>query len=249
MQARQSVLIIDDDSVIRRSCRDIFEANGFSAVEASNGAEALLWLLRESTDLILLDLEMPAMDGRGFLEYRLWHAKIRAIPVLVMVSESDTVGLRQVLLRLGADRLLEKPLRREDILGTVRELLAKPWIPTVQPPMEVRDPRERKDARLTFTAAIRVRMPSFLDIPGSLCDLSAGGVGVYLYRRLRHGDAITVRLHLERGSVALSGLVQWAGQTPTARGYRHGIRFLDRQENVFPLHVYSFFRQRPEAPP
>ncbi len=112
MKARQTILIIDDNRLVRETYRDLFEAQGFAVAEATNGAEALLWLQRRKADLILLDLEMPVMDGRSFLEYRFVHRNIRDIPVLVVSSRLDKPRLRQSLLYLGADRLYQRDERK-----------------------------------------------------------------------------------------------------------------------------------------
>ncbi len=73
MRVKHTVIIVDDNRLIRETYCDLFHAEDFVVVEATNGAEALLWLQRRKAHLILLDLEMPVMDGRSFLEYRLVH--------------------------------------------------------------------------------------------------------------------------------------------------------------------------------
>jgi two-component system chemotaxis response regulator CheY len=79
-RAQFTILIVDDDSLIREAYRNIFDLAGFSVAEASNGADALIWCLKETADIILLDLEMPVMDGWSLLAYRLRQPKIRETP-------------------------------------------------------------------------------------------------------------------------------------------------------------------------
>lgn len=247
MQPHHTVLIVDDDRLTREHHRDFLKAGGFSVVEAHNGAEALLWLLRETPGLIILDREMPVLDGRSFLEYRLRRAEIWAIPVLVVTSRLDDAEPRQLLLRLGADRLVQKPVTREELLGAVAELFAKPRTPAVSPPLAAREAARLQDTRVAFTFPIRVHKGFSLLAVGRLHDLSAGGLGAYLPRRLPPGETITVSVDIHGRSMILSGVVQWAAEDFTAKGYRHGIRFTERQEDPFPLHVYSFFRKHLEA--
>ncbi len=241
-------MVIDDHPGVREHYRNLLEANGFCVVEACNGAEALIWFLKETADLIILDLRMPVLDGRSFLEYRSRLAKIREVPVLVVSSWMEDSGLCQSLLRLGADRLLQKPLRREDLLGAVQEALERPH-PLAPPPRETApEAARRQGARVAFTVPIRIRATSGADMSGRLHDLSAGGLGAHLPDRLLHGEPITVTLDAKGGSLALPGFIQWADEKRTDLGYRHGIRFSERQEETFPLYAYSFFHESSPAP-
>ncbi len=248
MRVKHTVMIVDDNRLIRETYRDLFQAEDFVVVEATNGAEALLWLQRRKAHLILLDLEMPVMDGRSFLEYRLVHEKIREIPVLVVSSLADDARLRQSLLNLGADRLLQKPVHLPDLVGAVRETLKTPGISEVWPTMAAPKPSGRQDARVAFTVPIRVRAGAFAETRGRLRDLSASGLGAYLPHRLPQGNTITVSLTIEGRSLALAGFVHRTAASLTTMGYHHGIRFIEKQENSFPLYTYSFFREHAEVP-
>ncbi len=247
MQTFYTVLIIDDDPLTQESYEALLESEGLSTVAASNGAEAILWLERNTPVLILLDLKMPVMDGRSFLEYRSWQAKLREVPVLLVSGWLDQDETRQMLLQLGADRLLWKPVKQEDLLGTIREMLAKRPASDVSSSPKIPQPRRRQDSRVTFTVPIRVRTGSALEASGRLCDISAGGLGAYLPHRLSRGETITVRLNIKGHSLALTGFVQWTGEEPAAVGCRHGIRFSEKQENSFPLYAYSFLRDDSES--
>ncbi|MEE9137546.1 MAG: response regulator [candidate division NC10 bacterium] len=243
LQAQRSILVVDDHPGVREHYRCLLEADGFHVVEAANGAEALIWFLRETADLVILDLRMPVLDGRSFLEYRRRLEKIREVPVLVITCWLDDSGVHQDLLRLGAERVLQKPVRREDLLGAVQETFVRPHHPAVVPPEAATEAGRRQDARVAFSVPIRIRGRSAANIPGRLHDLSAGGLGAYFPDRLLHGEPITVNLDIEGGTLALTGFVQWADERRTTRGYRHGIRFAQRQEQTFPLHAYSFFHE------
>jgi len=242
VEIKRTILIIDDDPLARESYRELLETEGFPVAEASNGAEAILWLQRRTADLILLDLKMPVMDGRSFLEYRLRDATVRDVPVLVVSSWLDDPGIRQILERLGADQLLQKPARREEIVTAIREGLLKP-VPTPAGRPEAEEINGRQDPRVAFAVPIRARTGSSNGVTGTLRDLSAGGLGVYLSRQLEPSEAITVSLDIQGHSLALNGYVQWAAEGRTVIGFPHGIRFAERQEASFPLYAYSFFRE------
>ncbi len=142
---------------------------------------------------------------------------------------------------------MQKPVLRDHLISAVRELSAKPAIPVVPPPEGAPEGGKRRDPRVVFSVPIRVRPRSLSDTAGRLRDLSAGGLGAYLPRRLTEGETVTISFDVEGRSLALMGLVQWAGQGLMAGGYRHGIRFADKQEEFFPLNAYSFFREDSEA--
>jgi len=247
MEIQRTILIIDDDPLVRESYRELLEEEGFAVAEAGNGAEAILWLESRTADLILLDLKMPVMDGRSFLEYRLRQAMIRDVPVLVVSSWLDDPGVRQILQHLGADRLLQKPIRHEEIVAAIREGLAKPASTTIAGRPEAEEGNGRRDPRVAFTVPIRARTTASAGVTGTLRDLSAGGLGAYLPHRLEPTEAITVSLDIQGHSLALAGYVQWAAEGSTPMGFRHGIRFAERQEVSLPLYAYFFHRQQSQA--
>lgn len=244
MPVPRSVLIIDDNPVFRGFCREFLDAQGFSVAEAGNGAEALIWLLQGTVNIILLELEVPVLDGRTFLEYRLRRPDLWAIPVLVLTRRPVEVELREALGELGVSRLLGKPVAPEALLGAVLEILEEPR--PVPSPKAAETPRGRRDPRIVLSVPVSVRTKRSLQTAGRMYDLSAGGVGAYLPDRLVHGETITLGLEIQ-GRLFLEGVVQWAGEILTAMGYRHGMRFFERQQDAFPLHVYSLSRQFPEA--
>ena len=114
--ARATVLIVDDEDDIRESIQTILEEEGYRAVGASNGREALR-LLQEAADrpcLILLDLMMPVMDGWRLLELLKSDANLCDIPVTV-VSAARYQG------SVGATRFIKKPLNVELLIQTVKD--------------------------------------------------------------------------------------------------------------------------------
>lgn len=241
MQPQKTILIVDDDRGFREVCRSVLEIEGLSVVEANNGADALLWCLTETADVILLDLEMPVLDGWGFLQYRHRRARIREIPVVAITDQSDTTALHQGLRRLGVGRLVHKPVRREHLMNVIRELLTQPALSVIEPPEVTREDSPHRDPRLVFSILLRIRTPSSY-AAGRLRDVSTGGLCAYLLRRLHSGMRISLSLPMLGRSVSLTGVVQWIEEESTTRGYHHGIRFTEKQEDLFPVLVYSHFR-------
>jgi CheY-like chemotaxis protein len=113
-----AVLVVDDDRDIRDSLIEMLEAHGYRAAGAANGREALA-LLETSPHppcLILLDLMMPVMDGRGFREEQLKHPAWAQIPVVVISAYSDA----QAQARALDLECLRKPLGLRPLIEVVR---------------------------------------------------------------------------------------------------------------------------------
>ena len=87
------VLVVDDDPDIRQAVGDLLAEAGRFAMFADNGAQALRYAGIWNPRLILLDMRMPVLDGRGFLHRRLFDEKLARIPVLILSSEPLEQGL------------------------------------------------------------------------------------------------------------------------------------------------------------
>jgi CheY-like chemotaxis protein len=111
---RRTVLVIDDDELVRDSLSLALELEGYATVSAADGIDALLALRTGARpDVIVLDLEMPLMPGWEFRERQLADPALADIPVVVVSSSP-----RQV----SANRRFPKPFDIEALLRTVREL-------------------------------------------------------------------------------------------------------------------------------
>jgi two-component system chemotaxis response regulator CheY len=114
-------LIIDDSSVIRKVARRILEGFGFSITEASDGRQALDNCVREMPEAILLDWNMPVMDGYEFLR------ALRAMPggdrpkVVFCTTENDLAHIARAM-HAGADEYIMKPFDREIVEAKFQEV-------------------------------------------------------------------------------------------------------------------------------
>lgn len=125
MSEHKQILVVDDTKIIR----DIYEAKllseGFKVVTASNGQEALLFLPKGTIDLVLLDLNMPLMDGYKVLAAVKSDPKLSSIPVIVLSSRGHVEETKKAM-GLGADGYLVKSLAKpNDVVQKVKEMLAK----------------------------------------------------------------------------------------------------------------------------
>jgi CheY-like chemotaxis protein len=110
------VLVVDDDRSVRESLSKLLDAAGYSVLEVENGQKALEVLEKAAhfPCLILLDLAMPVMDGRGFLKLRAKDPMLRQIPVVV-VSGNPPSGEPLN----GIDAYLQKPVRFDRLIAIV----------------------------------------------------------------------------------------------------------------------------------
>jgi len=114
------VLIIDNDAGVRKLLKRFLEVDGYRVCLASDGAEGLAWLKRESVDLILLDLKMPGMNGPAFLhEFRKEQG---TLPVIVVTGYPDS-DLMLEAMKYGPLTLIAKPIDREQVIRTVHTAL------------------------------------------------------------------------------------------------------------------------------
>jgi CheY-like chemotaxis protein len=117
------VLIIDDDRGIRQLLRRIIESRGHVVVEADSGRTGVEALQQQPFDLVLTDIVMPDMDGnQAIVQLRKLNAGIRIVAVSGGGRARNLTPL-QLAKQFGADRILEKPFRRDDVLRTVEEML------------------------------------------------------------------------------------------------------------------------------
>jgi type II secretory ATPase GspE/PulE/Tfp pilus assembly ATPase PilB-like protein/ActR/RegA family two-component response regulator len=117
------VLIADDDPQMRRLIRSVLVREGFDVLEAGDGLDALDAIERGGIDLLILDLEMPRLDGLGVLDEL--HAQLRtaALPVIVLTAQSGEN--EEKALDLGAQDYLTKPVQTRSLTARVRAVLKR----------------------------------------------------------------------------------------------------------------------------
>lgn len=116
------ILVADDDPAVRESLRRSLTFNGYEVQLASDGHEALTSANRAAADLVLLDVNMPGIDGLEVC--RRMRASGNDVPVLILTARVE-VGDRVLGLDAGADDYLPKPFALEELLARVRALLRR----------------------------------------------------------------------------------------------------------------------------
>lgn len=122
MNTKQSILIVDDEPNIRLVFRTVLESAGYAVDEAADGKDALERHRANPADLILLDLQMPHLDGMTTL--RRLREQESGVPV-VIVTAHGTIADAVEAMKLGAIDFLAKPLNPESLRRVVGEVLAR----------------------------------------------------------------------------------------------------------------------------
>lgn len=117
----KSCLIVDDSRVIRKVARQIFEAIQFTCEEAENGQLALDACQKKLPDFVLLDWNMPVMDGLQFL-IALRKMPSGDKPVVVFCTTENDIGHIQEALSSGANEYIMKPFDADIIRGKLTHL-------------------------------------------------------------------------------------------------------------------------------
>jgi DNA-binding response OmpR family regulator len=124
MGRAKKVLVADDYSLARNLLCKILNDHGLDTQQAQNGYQAFSMALEDPPDLMLLDVNMPEMDGYRTLEYVKHHPLTFKIPVLIL-SGLDWSYDRKMALDLGAYDYLPKPVRADDLCMKVDSALHK----------------------------------------------------------------------------------------------------------------------------
>ena len=118
--SRGRLLVVDDDLFIRRILAMGLGLEGYDVDVAADGMEALEKLRDQGADAVLLDLMMPVMDGRAFIQ-RARKELGSAVPIVVLTSFDRAEAMRD-LAETGASAILHKPAEVQEIVATLREL-------------------------------------------------------------------------------------------------------------------------------
>jgi two-component system chemotaxis response regulator CheY len=120
------ILVVDDAATVRMYHRNILQDAGYGVDEAINGMEALERSLLTRYDLYIVDVNMPKLDGYGFLR-ELRTRDLPQVPAIMVSTEAGT-GDRQRAFAAGANYYLVKPTRPDQLLACVALLLGESGI-------------------------------------------------------------------------------------------------------------------------
>ena len=120
--AKARVLVVDDSSLVRLYYRSALEKAGFAVEQAINGIEAMEKVLSEPFDLVIVDVNMPRMDGFTFLRsLRSSAADVAVLPALMISTESEMQDVAEAM-AAGANFYLVKPVAEAELVRHVSVL-------------------------------------------------------------------------------------------------------------------------------
>jgi DNA-binding response OmpR family regulator len=118
------ILIVDDEPNVLRMVSYALNAEGFEVVVAQNGTEALIKVLTEAPDLVLLDVMLPDMSGVEVCEQLRKRQENIDLPI-IMLSALDQVSDKVKCLEAGADEYVTKPIAPQELIARIKALLAR----------------------------------------------------------------------------------------------------------------------------
>ncbi len=118
------VLLVDDEDQLRRVMRDLLQRQGYTVVEARDGAQALDEVDRHAPDIVILDLNLPGVDGYSVLSQLRSRQATRQLPIIVLTAKGDEDNEVRVL-ELGADDFLTKPFRAKALAARLESALSR----------------------------------------------------------------------------------------------------------------------------
>ena len=120
----RKILIVDDDAILGELLGNMLESNGYSVDCALTGTEGLNYAKRNMRALIVLDIELPDINGIDVLKELKSADETKNIPVL-MSSASDLSSALEAAKNIGAAGYITKPFKKEIILHKIVELVGK----------------------------------------------------------------------------------------------------------------------------
>jgi two-component system alkaline phosphatase synthesis response regulator PhoP len=243
-QSRATVLVVDDEPILRETITFNLKREGLNVLLASDGEEALDIARQSSPDLIVLDIMLPVIDGLQVLRILREES---TVPILLLSARGEEID-RVFGLELGADDYLAKPFAMRELIARVRAMLRRTRMAQDDP---VREAAPAEAPRSVITAGDVTIDPSArqVRINGVLIDFKPKEFDLLLYLA-RHPGVVLTRDALLREvwgydfpvdtrtiDVHIRGIrqkIEQASQLPalieTVRGY--GYRFVDTHAHV-----------------
>ena len=120
--ANELILIIEDNEKNRRLCRDVLQVKGYKTIESETAEEGLKLALDQAPALILMDIQLPGMDGITAMKQLKADPKTQAISIIAITASAMTNN-RTTMLAEGFDGYQTKPISLKDFLAEVQRVL------------------------------------------------------------------------------------------------------------------------------
>lgn len=120
--ANELILIVEDNEKNRKLVRDVLQFRGYQTLEAENAEEGIRLAQESRPALILMDIQLPGMNGIEALKRLRADSKTKAIPVIAVTASAMTHD-RQKIMAAGFDGYQSKPINVKEFVAAVREML------------------------------------------------------------------------------------------------------------------------------
>ena len=120
--ANELILIIEDNEKNRRLCRDVLQVKGYKTIESETAEEGLKLALEQAPALILMDIQLPGMDGITAMKQLKTDPNTQSIPIIAITASAMTNN-RTTMLAEGFDGYQTKPITLKDFLAEVQRVL------------------------------------------------------------------------------------------------------------------------------
>jgi chemosensory pili system protein ChpA (sensor histidine kinase/response regulator) len=119
-----AALVVDDSITMRRVTQRLLERRGVKVYTARDGLDAITVLQEHNVDVILLDIEMPRMDGYQFATHVRNDPKLKALPIVMITSRSGEKH-RAKAIEIGVNDYLSKPYQESQLIAAIEALIRR----------------------------------------------------------------------------------------------------------------------------
>jgi len=123
--ANELILIIEDNEKNRKLCRDVLQVKGYKTIESETAEEGLTLARSQAPALILMDIQLPGMDGITAMKQLKADPGTQSIPIIAITASAMTHN-RTTMLAEGFDGYQTKPISLKDFLGEIDRVLSMP---------------------------------------------------------------------------------------------------------------------------
>ncbi len=217
------VLVVDHAEAARVLLCNVLEDEGFETDSAGDSAEAVCKIVAQRPDLMLLDLQLPGVDGWGLLQHLRGTADP---PPVVLLSEPFEFSSFARGVRAGVLGFVPRPVSLRNLVSTCRRALASGGVEAA-----ALDESERRGEKRR-PLLIGVRVLSSEEVPGELVNLSPSGAQIILVASFEPGTRLQVTLEpsLIGELVEFEAEVRWRVPCPT--GFTHGLSMVNLPASV-----------------
>jgi chemosensory pili system protein ChpA (sensor histidine kinase/response regulator) len=124
IESKSTILVVDDSVTVRKVTSRFLERQGFNVAVAKDGIDAIEILQDTTPDMILLDIEMPRMDGFEVATQVRHNKRLKHIPIIMITSRTGEKH-RERALEIGVNDYMGKPFQEQELLSKIQNILGK----------------------------------------------------------------------------------------------------------------------------